>query len=299
MNNLVLSATTLFAIVALAAASSHDNFSISIHGQVRSCNDIEVRWNDDDSVTRGEQQLTIPQSQVQTLAVKSGGFRGIEVRGEDRNDYLVTACKAAAAAGESSADAVVQQISVALSGSELRVQGPTPREKWMVYLIIQAPRSASLDLAQTNGPIGLRDLAGKVKAESTNGPISLKNVSGEVDARAQNGPISISSGGGNLHVSTQNGPIEVALLGQRWDGAGLEASAINGPLSVQVPANYQSGVLVESKGHGPMSCRASVCEQARKTWEEDVRRIEFGSNPVVRVSSVNGPVAVKSKVGEL
>jgi len=52
-------------------------------------------------------------------------------------------------------------------------------------------------------------------------------------------------------------------------------------------------VVVESEGHSPFQCQASVCSEGRKTWEEDVKRIEFGNGPaVVRVSTVNGPVSV-------
>jgi len=64
-------------------------------------------------------------------------------------------------------------------------------------------------------------------------------------------------------------------------------------VTVSIPSGYQSGVVVESEGHSPFQCQASVCSEGRKTWEEDVKRIEFGNGPaVVRVSTVNGPVSV-------
>ena len=43
-------------------------------------------------------------------------------------------------------------------------------------------------------------------------------------------------------------------------------------------ASFRSGVVVESEGRGPVSCRAEACRQARRTWDdEDNRRIELGS----------------------
>ena len=69
--------------------------------------------------------------------------------------------------------------------------------------------------------------------------------------------------------------------------------ATNGPVTLRVPSGYQSGVILESDGHGPFSCRARVCSEGRKNWDEDRKSVEFGSGPtVVRVSTVNGPVSV-------
>jgi len=44
-----------------------------------------------------------------------------------------------------------------------------------------------------------------------------------------------------------------------------------------------------------VSCSASICGDARKTWDdEDRRKIEFGSgSPVIKLSSYNGPVSVR------
>jgi hypothetical protein len=74
----------------------------------------------------------------------------------------------------------------------------------------------------------------------------------------------------------------------------MEAHATNGPVTLRVPAGYQSGVILESDGNGPFSCRASVCDQGRKTWDEEHKRVEFGAGPtLVHVSTVNGPVTVR------
>jgi len=44
-----------------------------------------------------------------------------------------------------------------------------------------------------------------------------------------------------------------------------------------------------------MSCHASICDEARKTWDDDHRRIEYGSGtPVIHLSTENGPVTVSS-----
>lgn len=110
--------------------------------------------------------------------------------------------------------------------------------------------------------------------------------------------IAVSFEGGELVVrgpESQNGPISVRLAGNRWDGR-LEAHARNGPLSLSLPEGYASAVSVQSSGRSPFQCRAKACGEARKNWDEDSRRIEFGdsSAPVVRLTTVNGPVSIRS-----
>jgi hypothetical protein len=39
------------------------------------------------------------------------------------------------------------------------------------------------------------------------------------------------------------------------------------------------GVLVESNGNSPIGCHASFCDDARKTWDENHRRIELAKLP--------------------
>jgi hypothetical protein len=79
-----------------------------------------------------------------------------------------------------------------------------------------------------------------------------------------------------------------------WNGTGLSADAQNGPLTLTVPKGYQSSFVVESRNYSPVSCKASICENARKTWDDNNRRIEYGSMPaMIRLSTVNGPVSVR------
>jgi DUF4097 and DUF4098 domain-containing protein YvlB len=148
----------------------------------------------------------------------------------------------------------------------------------------------------TNGPIGLQDCSGVLDAHAVNGPISLEGCSGSGEARAVNGPIGFNGNRGTYRLDTENGPISVELQGERWEDGNLSARADNGPLSLKLSENYRSGVVVEARGHGPVTCPSSICRAARRTFDDDDegRRIEFGdSNPVVRLSTRNGPVSVE------
>ena len=284
----------------------HDGMSMSTEhdGPIDECRQLRVTF-DGAEAARAEQTLSVP-SPRGALKLRAPANSGIFVRGGDRSDVSITACRAAAAAQD------LSRIEAAFENGELLVRGPEGRD-WVVHFIVSAPRSAGLDLEVTNGPVSVRgmsgsvaaraqngplafeDSSGAIQAEAKNGPISLKRCTGSVQATAVNGPISVSGSGGDVSVTTQNGPISVALSGSHWDGK-LDAQARNGPLTLSLPEGFTSPVRVESSGRSPFQCRARACEEARKTWDEESRLVEFGGSgsPVVRLSTVNGPVSIRS-----
>ena len=280
---------------------NHHSFSMSGGGErqpANSCADLRIRFDDRDAVVKSEEH-TITKSEAPTLRVRPHTNGGVQVQGWDQANYSVTACKAAADYnGE--AERILSQIAVMVQGGEVSTQGPSDEDNdWTVYLLIRAPKGAAIDLDTTNGPLSFYSVDGKITAHTTNGPISLQGFSGDAEITAQNGPVTISGSSGNVHVRTQNGPISVNLKDRTWNGAGLSADATNGPVTLTVPNNYQSSFLVEARNYSPMSCRASICDNARKTWDDNNRRIEFGNSPaVIHLSTVNGPVSVRSPQDE-
>ena len=124
---------------------------------------------------------------------------------------------------------------------------------------------------------------------------------GTVDAEAVNGPASLRDGSGDWTVRVTNGPLSARLAGARWEGKGLVADTVNGPLTVRLDPRFDSPLRVSAASHAPFSCRAAVCADARRTGGDEsgngVRSFEFGgSDPVVRLSTVNGPVTIKDDV---
>ena len=280
-------------IVAAPAPSHHHSMSMSggEHGPVADCAGLHIRMNDRAAEMRSEEQsIARPEG---PLSVESEVNGGVQVQGWDKDTYSVTACKAADASSNN-VEQVFSQIKLSVENGRVSVSGPSGHDNWTVFLLVRAPRSANLELRANNGPLSIYDLDGKLFARATNGPISLQGFSGDADVSAVNGPIDLTGNSGKLRLHTDNGPISVSLSGDAWKGSGLEADAQNGPLTLHVPKNYQSSLLVESDGHSPMSCQASFCNDAHKTWDEDRRRIEFGNAPaVIHLSTVNGPIAVK------
>jgi DUF4097 and DUF4098 domain-containing protein YvlB len=272
-----------------------DLHSISIsgggNGPVADCAGLHVHLNDRAAEMRSEERtITRPEGPVRVDSEVNGG---VQVQGWDKDTYSVTACKAADAS-MNNVEQIFSQIRLSVENGRVSVSGPSERDNWTVFLLVRAPKSANLELRANNGPLSIYDLDGKLVARAINGPISLQGFSGDADISAENGPIDLTGNSGKLRLHTKNGPISVSLSGDAWKGSGLEVDAQNGPLTLRVPKNYQSSLLVESEGHSPMNCQASFCNDAHKTWDEDHRRIEFGNAPaVIHLSTVNGPISVK------
>jgi DUF4097 and DUF4098 domain-containing protein YvlB len=292
----------LTAVCVLGAGASRQGHSTTVSDEHRrpaaDCSDLHIRFDDRDATVRSEER-TISKAEASILRVRPHTNGGVQVQGWDKEVYSVTACKAAGGSA-SDAERILSQITFSVQGGEVSTSGPRDEEDWTVHLLIRTPKSASIELETTNGPISLYSVDGKLTAQAKNGPISLHDFSGDAEISAVNGPITISGSSGNVRVHTQNGPISVALAGRTWNGTGLSADAQNGPLTLFVPSDYQSSFVVESRNHAPVSCRASICENARKTWDDENRRIEFGNSPaLIRLSTVNGPVSVRSSREEM
>jgi hypothetical protein len=255
-----------------------------------SCSDLQVRFNHHDTLMRSE-ELSISPAEAPTLRVRAESHGSLEVQGWDQANYSVTLCKATEAGQD--AEATLAQIHLHFQNGELSISNTHSSDRWSAHLLIRAPKAASMDLVAHNGPMTLRRLDGNLKVRAENGPISVTECTGDLDLSSRNGPVTLEANGGKQNVRTENGPVTVSLSGEAWTGTGLEAHATNGPVTLEIPSGYKSGVVLESGGSGPFQCRASVCSEGRKTWDDDRKRVEFGSGPtLVRVSTVNGPVSV-------
>ena len=292
----LISISALLALGFTSARANRHHHSVSISDGHRhpatDCSDLRIRFDEQDAVVRSEER-TLTKSEAAVLQIRPHSNGGVQVVGWDKETYSVTACKAAAGSGDA-AERILSQITMTIEKGRITTNGPVDEDDWTIYLLIRTPKSASVDLETTNGPISLYDMDGKLAARAQNGPISLKNFSGDAEITAVNGPISLEGSSGNVRIHTENGPISVALQGKTWSGTGLSADAKNGPMTLMVPSDYQSSFVVESTNYAPVSCKASICDNARKTWDDNHRRIEFGSTPaMIRLSTVNGPVSVR------
>jgi hypothetical protein len=291
-------------LITLSASSSRGRSEYSNHGlsvsvddweDIRDCSALHVRY-DDASVPVIEE--SVPVSSFRSLKVRSDRNGSIRVIGTTASTYGVKACKASALGN-------ANNLHVTVSGNEVSADRGDEDSRSIVFFLVFAPRNATLDLDASNGPISVSGVDGSVTAHALNGPISVKDSSGTLDINTQNGPISFAGNSGNVKLRATNGPISVKLSGSAWLAGNLDASTENGPLSVKVPADYRSGVHVDTDGNSPVSCRAAACRAAKKAFAESTdgdddngprwpRHLDLGSGArAVSLSTHNGPVSVK------
>jgi hypothetical protein len=216
----------------------------------------------------------------ETLGVDAGPNGGVEVIGWDRDSVDVLIRIGATARTEAAAQAMAREIAVVRIDGSLRADGPATgrRESWWVSYVIRTPRRMDLDLESVNGPVEVADVSGRIALTVVNGPLSLDNVGGDVRARAQNGPLS------------------VVLTGTRWEGAGLDAETVNGPLMLEVPDGYNAR-LVTGTRNGPMdlgfplTVQGSIGAGSRRHLETTL-----GSGGVtIRAVTTNGPATIRRR----
>ena len=290
----VLFAPLLMFAFSVASAGHGVSMTINTQGdkQLQSCDDILVRIDNRDAA-REEDHLSL-RSLSGTLRVAAPRNGGVQVLGTDSREVTVLACKAVAARSERKLD----DIKVSLTDGRLAVSGPSS-DDWVVYLLVKAPKDAALEVQADNGAIHVEDLRGQVDVSTENGPISVKNCAGTLRAKTENGPIAFEGSSGDLRLTTTNGPISVEPSGSRWTSGRLVARTENGPVAIKLSDDFQSSFEVQASMHAPMSCSAAQCGKARKTWDDDHRRVQFGgAEPVLKATTENGPISIESSKGD-
>lgn len=202
---------------------------------------------------------------------------GVEVIGWDRDSIAVTLRVQANARSQEDARALARRVEVQASGSSIQVDGPSSgrRQHWSASLIVWVPRKTSLRASTTNCPLSARQLSGTIDLRSTNGPLDLEELSGDVRARVQNGPLT------------------VVLSGTAWDGRGLDAESVNGPVDLSIPDDYNAE-LETGTVNGPMdtSVPLTVTLMGRRMRDRIHAKLGTGGAPI-RVVTTNGPLSIR------
>lgn len=210
------------------------------------------------------------------ITVDPGDNGGVEVTGWDADTVGLTARVQADGYTQDEADDLARHITVSVSGSTVSVDGPSTRRHagWGVEIVLYVPHRSDLTIHTQNGPIAVTDVNGTMDLVSVNGPLSLEGVAGDVHARAQ------------------NGPVDVALKGSAWDGKGLDAETVNGPVDLAIPKAYSAN-LETGTVNGPWDLRMPLTVTLMGRAPRHITtKLGSGGAPV-RVVTTNGPVTVE------
>jgi DUF4097 and DUF4098 domain-containing protein YvlB len=255
---------------------------LAVPTALRSQSTADARWmaqcrdQDDAWRARACEVRVISLAKGGVITVDPGRNGAVAVEGWDRDSIEVHARIQAQGATDAEAAALAQAIKIAAAGTTISAEGPDAgrHQSWWVSFVVYAPRRSDLKLDTYNGPIGVRDVTGRMTLTAYNGPISLAGVGGDVRAR------------------TTNGPLDIELVGAHWDGAGLDAETTNGPVNLAIPDNY-SAQLKFGTVNGPMTVGfpLTVTIQGR-VGRRISTRLGSGGAPI-RVVTTNGPVEIQ------
>lgn len=295
----VVLAISLAGQPARAGGDRDISFTMNVKGDqdVITCSDVDMkfwsgrRMNDDMANVRRDQTVTVSAPRSGPLRVAASTQGGVWVQPSSDGTVSATICTVAGAESQSAANAMLDQLRIVNQGGELRVEGP--EGNWGSYVILSVPRGISLDMEAENGALDVRGVSGTFSLRTQNGPIAMARVSGKVTAHAANGPIDFKGHEGDIELRAQNGPVTVKLNDPTWSGKGLDASTQNGPISVVAPDGLKTGVRIDGSDNSPLSWKGHGT-MVTSDWTSG-RTIVLGKGPIlVRVSTVNGPVSIKS-----
>jgi hypothetical protein len=231
------------------------------------------QWNDDDRAHACEVRTLTLAKLPRILHVEPGPNGGVEVAAGKAGQVFVRARVEAWGRTQAEAEATLKQIRVVQGEGGLSAEGPAQdKSKWLsgwsVSFRVEAPAATALELSSTNGPVGVYDMTGRMLLETENGPLAITRCSGDIAAR------------------TQNGPLAVTLAGTHWVGRGLSARAVNGPVALDVPRNYDAE-LEYGTIHGPWSGPRPALAEAGYVHV----KLGKGGAPI-SVTTQNGPFAM-------
>ena len=269
-----------------------NNLNISTEGNGETCADLKVTSSAE--LARANESFNLSRAEAPTLELNAGDRGVVSVRGWRQSGYAVEACKIAVAQDRGTADMMLRSMVVSHSAGRFSFTGPSGDSgSWQVHFIIHTPDNASLDLQTNNAPVAIKDVNGNIKVRATNGPVSIHGSTGNIDAQADSGPISFEGEGGEVHLMAQNGPISVKVDKDIWSGSKLDARTVHGPMSLQLPKTFQSGVRVETGGHTPISCQHDACDRANANLNGEQKIIQLnGAGETIHIATENGPLSI-------
>lgn len=210
------------------------------------------------------------------IRVDPGANGGVSVVGWEQDRIEVHARVQARARTEQEAADLATAVSISLDGP-IAADGPSNERNasWHVSFLIYVPATSDLELDAQNGPLSVRGVNGRMRLDAQNGPISLRDVGGDVIARAQNGPLNI------------------VLSGTVWDGPGLDAETVNGPVTLTVPSDYNAR-LETGTVNGPFTSDVPITMTIRGRVGRPFIGTLGQGGPTIRAMATNGPVRIRS-----
>jgi DUF4097 and DUF4098 domain-containing protein YvlB len=235
-----------------------------------------------------------------TLALKN--INGsVTVDAWDKNEVRVEAEKEVKAANAADAKKVMAEVKIDVQPGSggLRVETRVPKKEsgWFDWLggdkvninvkyHVYVPRSAAVDVDNTNGGIRLTGTHGKADLETSNGGVEVAGVDGDLDLGTTNGGIKANGVTGRVKAGTTNGAIELIFARLPREGD-LELETTNGGVIVKLPRGSSLSVDASTSNGGVQSdFEVAGGQPGKRHLSGDIN----GGGSRLRIRTTNGGV---------
>jgi hypothetical protein len=220
---------------------------------------------------------TAPKPSV--IDVEGGMRTGVRITGSSRSDMRVRLVIQAQGRDVADARRLAGEVGFDISRTPLQASVPEfdegerrGRRFVAATIVIDAP------------------IESNVTAHATHAPLDVENVRGRIEVRGEHGPVGLRDVGGDVRARVAHGPLDVYLSGPRWEGAGLDALAQHGPLTLRVPRNYAAELEIGAE-HGPMDSEFPLT-LSRFDRSNIQTRLGAGG-PRIRAIASHGPMSLR------
>lgn len=217
-----------------------------------------------------EQTVGAPRGPIEIDAGTNGG---VTVKGWSRADVLIRARIETAAPSDAEARSTASQIQFASGSGHIQPQGPETDHdhNWSVSYEVFVPHQMDVDARAHNGGVHLQDLKGHVTVRTVNGGVHLARLAGDVSGQ------------------TVNGGVHVELMGDRWDGKGMDLQTTNGGVHIQAPGTYSAHFETSTEnGSTHMDFPVMVKDKRTKAMSFDMG----SGGTTIRAATTNGGVKI-------
>jgi hypothetical protein len=129
-----------------------------------------------------------------------------------------------------------------------------------------------------------------ISASVMHSALAIENVRGKIDVSAEHGPLDMRDVGGDVRARSRHGPLSVHVSTPKWQGAGLDAYAAHGPLTLSVPRNFGAQLEIGAE-HGPLDIDFPITVTR---FDRSLIQTTLGSGgPLVRAHAEHGPMSLR------
>jgi hypothetical protein len=239
-----------------------------------------------------------------TLSI-TNKYGGVDVFSHDRPEIRVKLKKKIAAGDEAAAKEVASALKIvlvktptgyALSSSRDKLDSDS-RRGLKTDFSVWIPKSASVDVNNSYGPVNLQGISGDQAINNAYGPVVIKDIEGGIEVESKYGPVTAFNISGSCRIVNKYGPIELTNIGGQ-----TEVGNAYGPITL----NKIKGPVSVSNRYSDVSCEGLESALSVDARHASVQATNIGGDVQVETSFKNvklenvlGAIRVQEKHGDI